>query len=73
MPKLVNVKLDLKLPGIGGIAGTWEPDESEVRAAWELYVEMVTRTPLGGISSQEGLYEKLWTPSTRCSTLQGVS
>ena len=54
MPKLVNVKLDLKLPGIGGVAGTWEPDESEVRAAWELYVEMVTRTPLGGYSFQEG-------------------
>ena len=54
MPKLVNVKLDLKVPGIGGIAGTWEPDESEVRAAWELYVEMVTRTPLGGFSSQDG-------------------
>ena len=51
MPKLVNVKLDLKLPGIGGIGGTWEPDESEVGAAWELYVEMVTRTPLGGFSS----------------------
>ena len=31
MPKLVNVKLDLKVPGIGGVAGTWEPDESEVR------------------------------------------
>ena len=44
MPKLVNVKLDLKLPGIGGVAGTWEPHESEVGTAWELYVEMVTRT-----------------------------
>ena len=54
MPKLVNVKLDLKVPGIGGISGTWEPDESEVKAAWELYVEMVTRTPLGGFSSKEG-------------------
>ena len=54
MPKLVNVKLDLKVPGIGGISGTWEPDESEVKAAWEMYVEMVTRTPLGGFSSQEG-------------------
>ena len=54
MPRLVNVKLDLKLPGIGGIQGTWEPDESEVRAAWELYVELVTRTPLGEISSVEG-------------------
>ena len=54
MPKLVNVKLALKLPGIGGISGTWEPDEAEIRAAWELYVEMVTRTPLGGFSPQEG-------------------
>ena len=55
MPKLVNVKLDLKLPGIGGVAGTWEPDESEVSAAWELYVEMVTRTPLGGFFIPRGV------------------
>ena len=54
MPRLVNVKLDLKLPGIGGIQGIWEPDESEVRAAWELYVEMVTRTPLGELSPADG-------------------
>ena len=54
MPRLVNVKLDLKLPGLGGIQGSWEPDESEVRAAWDLYVEMVTRTPLGEFSSVEG-------------------
>ena len=54
MPRLVNVKLDLKLPGIGGIAGTWEPDESEIKAAWELYVEMVTRAPLGGPFFHEG-------------------
>ncbi len=54
MPKWVNVKLDLKLPGIGGISGTWEPDDTEVNSAWELYVEMVTRTPLGGSSPQGG-------------------
>ena len=54
MPKLVNVNLALKVPGIGSISGTWEPDEFEIRAAWELYVEVVTRTPLGGFSPQEG-------------------
>ena len=54
MPKLVNVRLDLKIPGLGGIRGTWEPDDSEVKAAWELYVEMVTRTPLGDLSLHEG-------------------
>ena len=73
MPKLVDVKLDLKVPGIGGIAGTWEPDESEVRAAWELYVEMVTRTPLGGISSQEGsLREALDSIYSLFDTTRGI-
>ena len=73
MPKLVNVKLDLKVPGIGGVAGTWEPDESEVRAAWELYVEMVTRTPLGGFSSQEGsLREALNSIYSLFDTTRGI-
>ena len=73
MPKLVNVKLDLKVPGIGGISGTWEPDESEVRAAWELYVEMVTRTPLGGFSSREGsLREALDSIYSLFDTTRGV-
>lgn len=39
-PKSVDVKLDLKLFPIGG---TWEPNDTERRAAWELYVELVTR------------------------------
>jgi len=39
-PKSVEVKLDLKLFSIGG---TWEPNDAERRAAWELYVELVTR------------------------------
>ena len=73
MPKLVNVKLDLKLPGIGGIQGTWEPDESEIRAAWELYVEMVTRTPLGGFSPQEGsVREALTSIYTLFDTTRGI-
>lgn len=73
MPKLVNVKIDLKVPGIGGIAGTWEPDESEVRAAWGLYVEMVTRTPLGGISSQQGsLREALDSIYSLFETTRGI-
>ena len=54
MARLVDVKLDLTLPGIAGISGTWEPDDAEVKAAWELYVEMVTRTPLGGVSLRDG-------------------
>ena len=73
MPKLVNVRLDLRLPGIGGVAGTWEPDESEVSAAWELYVEMVTRTPLGGFSFQEGsLREALNSIYSLFDTTRGI-
>ncbi len=54
MPNLVNVKIDVRIPGIGGIEGTWEPDDSEIKAAWELYVEMVTRAPLGSVSREDG-------------------
>lgn len=54
MPKLVNVRMDLKIPVIGGVSGTWQPDKSEVNAAWELYVEMVTRSPLGDVVLSDG-------------------
>jgi hypothetical protein len=39
-PKSVEVGLDLKF---FSIKGTWEPNEAERRAAWELYVELITR------------------------------
>jgi hypothetical protein len=39
-PSSVQVKLDLKL---ASISGTWEPNNAERRAAWELYVELITR------------------------------
>ena len=54
MPRWVNMKVDLRVPGIAKISGTWEPNRSEVTAAWELYVEMVTRTPLGDSSPRDG-------------------
>jgi hypothetical protein len=46
MPKLTSVAVSLKLPFLGDINGTWEPDETEQRAAWEMYVELVTRVSL---------------------------
>ncbi len=39
-PKTVDVALDLK---IIKISGKWEPSNVERKAAWELYVELVTR------------------------------
>jgi hypothetical protein len=52
-PKQVQVKLTI--PFIGEISGTWEPDEVERRAAWELYVELVTRVAVVQLGPAEGL------------------
>jgi len=55
MPKLTEVKVSLSLPYIGGIEGTWEPDENEQNAAWEMYVELVTRISVAELKPEEGL------------------
>src|SRR5579859_2492212 len=55
MPKLTSVAVSLKLPLLGDINGTWEPDEAEQRAAWEMYVELVTRVSLVELQPGEGL------------------
>ena len=39
-PDSIELGLDLKL---FSIKGTWEPNEDERKAAWELYVELITR------------------------------
>jgi len=55
MPKLTSVKVSITLPYIGGIEGTWEPDETERNAAWEMYVELVTRISVAKLKPDEGL------------------
>jgi hypothetical protein len=37
------------------ISGTWEPNDDERRAAWELYVELVTRVAVVPLGAGEGL------------------
>ncbi|MET9305558.1 hypothetical protein ABZX78_06435 [Streptomyces cellulosae] len=51
-PKSVEVKLNLR---VLEIAGTWEPNDVERRAAWELYVELVTRVSVVPLREDEGL------------------
>jgi hypothetical protein len=51
-PKSVEVKLNLK---IFEISGTWEPNEAERRAAWELYTELITRIAVVPLGVDEGL------------------
>jgi len=53
--KFTEFKVKLNLPYIGGIEGTWEPDKSEQLAAWEMYVEMITRISVAELQADEGL------------------
>jgi hypothetical protein len=53
--RLTNVEVDLQLPYIGGIKGAWQPDEREREAAWEMYVELITRVSVVELGASEGL------------------
>jgi hypothetical protein len=54
-PQLSEVTVELGLPYVGTISGKWKPDETEQRAAWELYVELVTRVSVAALQPDEGL------------------
>ncbi|MET8081367.1 hypothetical protein [Streptomyces sp. NPDC005303] len=51
-PKRLNVRITI--PFLGEIGGEWEPDDAERRAAWELYVELVTRVSVAPLGEDEG-------------------
>ncbi len=57
MPKrnpAVLTQVTVSLPfGIG--SASWEADPTERNAAWELYVELVTRVAVQSLNPQEGL------------------
>src|SRR5512135_26700 len=52
--KLTKVSVDLRTPFLT-VKGDWEADESEQQAAWELYVELVTRAATVELKPGEGL------------------
>lgn len=54
MPKLDSFRVSLNL-GLFKIEGTWKPDETERKAAWEMYVELITRISLQELRPGEGL------------------
>lgn len=55
MAKLKSVTANFTLPFIGSIGGVWEPDEKEKSAAWELYVELITRISIVELKRDEGI------------------
>jgi hypothetical protein len=48
------VQVGLNLPFLQ-ISGTWEPNDDERKAAWELYVELLTRISVVPLGPAEGL------------------
>jgi hypothetical protein len=46
-------QVSLKLPFLE-VSGTWAPDESERKAAWEMYVELITRVAVVELGPTEG-------------------
>lgn len=59
MAKLRTVKVEIGIPSIGRIEGTWEPDALEEKAAWELYVELVTRISIIELNRGDGLMREV--------------
>ncbi|WP_459645250.1 hypothetical protein [Kineococcus sp. NUM-3379] len=57
-PKTVGVALKL---GIFEVSGEWEPGDVERSAAWELYVELVTRVAVVPLRADEGLLREALT------------
>jgi len=56
-PQEVQVSLGLPF-GLGSISGTWGPDDAERKAAWEMYVELVTRISVEALGPDEGLLQE---------------
>lgn len=50
-PSTISIKL--RLPFLE-IRGTWKPNDAEQRAAWELYVEIITRVAAVPLAQTEG-------------------
>ncbi len=55
MSELTSVKVALNIPYIGKVEGTWVPDKKERDAAWEMYIELVTRISVVELQPDEGL------------------
>jgi hypothetical protein len=57
-PGAIKIKLNLH---ILEISGTWKPNDSERKAAWELYVEIITRVAAVPLSLDAGLLREALT------------
>jgi hypothetical protein len=59
---LKSISMSLGLPfGLGSLGGTWEPSEDERNAAWEMYVELITRISVEELAPGEGFLREALT------------
>jgi hypothetical protein len=54
------IKLDSVKLSVLGLEGTWVSDEAQQRAAWELYIELVTRIAVEHLADDEGLMREAY-------------
>jgi hypothetical protein len=59
--RLSEFTVSISFPGVGGINGKWQPDDRERDAAWEMYVELVTRVAVVELGPGEGLIREACT------------
>lgn len=52
--EMINIKFRVQLPFLG-IDGTWEPNKIQRKAAWEIYIELITRVSVVELKKDEGL------------------
>jgi hypothetical protein len=57
-PRRIDVKLNLH---VLEISGSWEPNDEERKAAWEIYVELVTRVTVVPLGPDQGLLREALT------------
>ena len=55
MPRFKSVDVKLSLLDMFEVTGTWEADETQQLAAWEIYVELVTRIAVVELGAGEGV------------------
>jgi len=55
VPRLEKLSVELTLPFVGKIGGSWLPDDAERQAAWEMYVELATRVTVQPLAPGDGL------------------
>jgi len=55
LPRLKSIEVNFTVPLLGGVKGTWEPNEEQRKAAWELYIELVTRISVTRLEAGQGI------------------